>query len=164
MKRVICFMLATLMIVGFTQTGVADSTLTYVQSPYYLTGNNYTPEWADSDVMRGCLAILCAVEFVGNEPNFDGSIDFNAGVCVAHMKGSVSNYLVTILTIANGDRVIFFYDPDGVYYGLSTGTYDDTLNWLKSEGGVIDYWVVSPNGIAEGYERITSVLGITLDN
>lgn len=164
MKRVVCFVLAALMIVGFTQAGVADDTLTYVQSPYYLTGNNYTSQWADSDVMRGCLAILCAVEFMGNESNFDGSIDFNAGVCVAYMKGSVSNYLVTVLAIANGDRIVFFYDPDGVYYGLSAGTYDDTLNWLKSESSVIDYWVVSPNAITEGYERITSVLGITLDN
>lgn len=147
MKKIVCLLLSFLMVFGATQVCYADNV--YIDSPYFLTGNNYSKvyEILDSELGRAGFAVLCATEyFIYWADIAEVAIDSlkpENGIIVASVAhGSLMMAAIALTDGYANKSLVCWYSENGFSYCFVTDYIKDIVSWMNNLDDVDAYWVV----------------------
>lgn len=147
MKKAVCLLLSFLMVFGATQACFADNV--YIDSPYVLTGSNYSKvyELLDSERGRAGFAVLCATEYFVYWADIAAvaidSLEPENGIIVASIaKGSLMMAAIALTDGYANKSLVCWYSRDGFSYCFVTDYIKDIISWMNSFDEVDGYWVV----------------------
>lgn len=147
MKKIICLLLSFLVVFSTIQVCSADNT--YINSPYTLTGDNYSKVYTllDSGRGRAGFAVLCATEyFIYWADIAEVAIDSlkpENGIIVASIAhGSLMMAAIALTDGYVNKTLVCWYSKDGFSYCFVTDYIKDIISWMNSLDEVDDYWVV----------------------